>query len=76
MSKEVARAAWNSTYEKGLVDVLHDYKDNPKLKGQNGWNSEGWKCITAKFNERFSWLISQNNNYKRRRKNLNQAIKQ
>ena len=54
MSKEVARAAWNSTYEKGLVDVLHDYKDNPKLKGQNGWNSEGWKCITAKFNERFS----------------------
>jgi hypothetical protein len=52
MSKEVARAAWNSTYEKGLVDVLHDY--NPKLKGQNGWNSEGWRCITAKFNERFS----------------------
>jgi hypothetical protein len=54
MSKEVARAAWNLTYEKGLVDVLHDYKDNPKLKGQNGWNSEGWRCITAKFNERFS----------------------
>ncbi|XP_062191281.1 uncharacterized protein LOC133895107 [Phragmites australis] len=53
MSKEVARAAWNSTYEKCLVDILHDHNNNPKFKGQNGWVSEGWRSITIKFNERF-----------------------
>ena len=53
MSKEVSRAAWNSTYEKGLVDILHDHNNNPKFKGQNGWVSEGWRSITIKFNERF-----------------------
>ncbi|KAF8776227.1 hypothetical protein HU200_003737 [Digitaria exilis] len=54
MSGDAARAAWNSTYEKGLVEILHEYKDNPKYKDQNGWVLEGWKIITTKFNERFS----------------------
>lgn len=40
-------------YEKGLVDVMHDHKDNPKFKGQNGWNRDGWNNITTKFNEKF-----------------------
>ena len=53
MSGDVSRAAWNSTYEKGLVEILHVYKDNPKYKGQNGWAIEGWRIITTKFNERF-----------------------
>nr|TKW34162.1 hypothetical protein SEVIR_2G286300v2 [Setaria viridis] len=35
MAGEADRAAWNSTYEKGLVEILHNYKDNPKYKGQN-----------------------------------------
>lgn len=26
---------------------------NPKYKGQNSWSSEGWRIITAKFNESF-----------------------
>uniref|UniRef100_K4A1A0 Myb/SANT-like domain-containing protein n=1 Tax=Setaria italica TaxID=4555 RepID=K4A1A0_SETIT len=38
---------------KGLVEILHDYKDNPKYKGQNGWVSEGGRIITSKFNEKF-----------------------
>ena len=53
MSGDVSRAAWNSAYEKGLVEILHEYKDNPKYKGQNGWSSEGWRIIIAKFNESF-----------------------
>jgi hypothetical protein len=44
---------WNNVYEKGLVDVMHDHKDNPKFKGQNGWNRDGWNSITTKFNEKF-----------------------
>jgi hypothetical protein len=40
-------------YEKGLVDVMHDHKDNPKFKGQNGWNRGRWNSITTKFNEKF-----------------------
>ena len=40
---------WNNVYEKGLVDVMHDHKDNPKFKGQNGWNRDGWNSITTKF---------------------------
>ena len=54
MEGEDDRAAWKSTYEKGLVEILHDYKDNPKYKGQNGWVSEGCRIITRKFNEKFS----------------------
>uniref|UniRef100_K3Y1I5 Myb/SANT-like domain-containing protein n=1 Tax=Setaria italica TaxID=4555 RepID=K3Y1I5_SETIT len=50
---EADRAAWNSAYEKGLVEILLDYKDNPKYKDQNGWVSEGCKIITSKFNEKF-----------------------
>jgi hypothetical protein len=23
---------WNNVYEKGLVDVMHDHKDNPNSK--------------------------------------------
>uniref|UniRef100_K3ZZK9 Myb/SANT-like domain-containing protein n=1 Tax=Setaria italica TaxID=4555 RepID=K3ZZK9_SETIT len=53
MAGEVDRAAWNSAYEKGLVEILLDYKDNPKYKCQNGWVSEGWRIITSKFNEKF-----------------------
>jgi hypothetical protein len=26
---------WNNVYEKGLVDVMHDHKDNPNFKGKN-----------------------------------------
>jgi hypothetical protein len=75
MSKEFARAAWNSTYEKGLVDVLHDYKDNPKLKVKmNGIQRHGSVALLSLMKGSL-WLISQNNNYKRRIKNLNQAIK-
>jgi hypothetical protein len=44
---------WNNVYEKGLVDVMHDHKDNPKFKGQKGWNRDGWNSITTKFNEKF-----------------------
>ncbi|WVZ51504.1 hypothetical protein U9M48_002648, partial [Paspalum notatum var. saurae] len=44
---------WNVMYEKGLIDVMHDHKDNPKFKGQNGWNHDGWISITTKFNEKF-----------------------
>jgi hypothetical protein len=53
ISGDVSRAAWNSAYEKGLVEILHVYKDNPKYKGQIGWVSEGRRIITTKFNERF-----------------------
>jgi hypothetical protein len=34
MEKNVSRAAWNTVYEKGLVDVLLEHKDNPKFKSQ------------------------------------------
>ncbi|XP_022680059.1 uncharacterized protein LOC111256395 [Setaria italica] len=53
MAGEADRAAWNSAYEKCLVEILLDYKDNPKYKGQNGWVLEGWRVITSKFNEKF-----------------------
>ena len=53
MAGDIGRAAWNSMYERGLVDILHVYKDNAKYRGQNGWVSKGWKIITTKFNERF-----------------------
>ncbi|ONM19266.1 hypothetical protein ZEAMMB73_Zm00001d004595 [Zea mays] len=53
MAKNVSRAAWNTVYEKGLVDVLLEHKDNPKFKSQNGWTAEGWNSITNKFNERY-----------------------
>nr|XP_034573494.1 disheveled-associated activator of morphogenesis 2-like [Setaria viridis] len=53
MAGEADRAAWNSAYEKDLVEILLDYKDNPKYKGQNSWISEGWRIITSKFNEKF-----------------------
>jgi hypothetical protein len=75
MSKEVARAVWNSTYEKGLVDLLHDYKDNTKLKVKmDGIRRDGSVAVLSLMKGSL-WLISQNNNYKRRIKNLNQAIK-
>lgn len=44
---------WNVVYEKGLIDVMYDHKDNPKFKGQNGWSREGWNSITTKFNEKY-----------------------
>jgi hypothetical protein len=52
-SFEKKRMIWNNVYEKGLVDVMHDHKDNPKFKGQNGWNRDGWNNITTKFNGKF-----------------------
>lgn len=48
MSKE--RAAWNYRYEKGLVDIM---KDHVNIRGQNGWNVEGWRSMSEKFNEMF-----------------------
>jgi hypothetical protein len=53
MVKNVSRAAWNTVYEKGLVDMLLEHKDNPKFKSQNGLTAEGWNTITNKFNERY-----------------------
>nr|TKW33741.1 hypothetical protein SEVIR_2G259700v2 [Setaria viridis] len=53
MAREADRTAWNSAYEKDFVEILLDYKDNPKYKCQNGWVSEGWRIITSKFNEKF-----------------------
>ncbi|WVZ99640.1 hypothetical protein U9M48_044906 [Paspalum notatum var. saurae] len=47
-SSDGSTMIWNVVYEKGLIDVMYDHKDNPKFKGQNGWNS-----ITTKFNEKF-----------------------
>jgi hypothetical protein len=54
MAKNVSREAWNTVYEKGLVDVLLEHKDKPKFKSQNGWTVEGWNSITNKVNERYS----------------------
>jgi hypothetical protein len=51
--KEFSREAWNTMYEKGLVDVLLEHKDIPKFKSQNGWTAEGWSSITNKFNETY-----------------------
>jgi hypothetical protein len=53
MVKNVSSAAWNTVYEKGLVDMLLEHKDNPKFKSQNGLTAEGWNTITNKFNERY-----------------------
>ncbi|CAO2199911.1 unnamed protein product [Urochloa humidicola] len=47
------RATWTFTYEKGLVDTMKELINVPMLRGQNGWNAEGWRSITSKFNERF-----------------------
>jgi hypothetical protein len=53
MANNVSRAACNTVYEKGLVNVLLEHNDNPKFKSQNGWTTEGWNTITNKFNERY-----------------------
>ncbi|CAL5000730.1 unnamed protein product [Urochloa decumbens] len=47
------RATWTFTYEKGLVDIMKELVNIPTLRGQNGWNAEGWRSIVNKFNERF-----------------------
>jgi hypothetical protein len=46
------RAKWSSKYEKGLVDVLSQYKTS-HYRGQNGWSSEGWRRIAQDFNQQF-----------------------
>ncbi|TVU27996.1 hypothetical protein EJB05_19502 [Eragrostis curvula] len=53
MSEQSARAAWSFAYEKGLVDILSELKNDARFKGQNGWTSEGWKTAHAKFNQQF-----------------------
>ncbi|XP_006656971.2 uncharacterized protein LOC102701736 [Oryza brachyantha] len=52
MSREGGRASWNSALEKGLIDILHDH-NLPRFRAQNAWNTEGWRSITSKFNEKF-----------------------
>ncbi|KAJ1274920.1 hypothetical protein BS78_05G096300 [Paspalum vaginatum] len=51
MSNDAPRANWNPIYEKGLVNILLEYKVNSRIKTQNGWTTEGWRMIAAKFNE-------------------------
>uniref|UniRef100_A0ACD5U200 Uncharacterized protein n=1 Tax=Avena sativa TaxID=4498 RepID=A0ACD5U200_AVESA len=46
------RARWTSQYEKGLVDVLTEYKFS-HYRGQNGWTSEGWNQIVKDLNDHF-----------------------
>ena len=53
MADEASRANWNFLYEKGLIEVLTEHKVDTRCKGQNGWNSDGWRSITCKFNEKF-----------------------
>jgi hypothetical protein len=53
MAKEGSRASWNTMYERGLVDILLEHAHNPKFKGRDGWVTEGWRSITAKFNDVF-----------------------
>lgn len=53
MSEEALRANWNFLYKKGLVEILTEHKVDTRFKGQNGWNSEGWKSIHRKFSEKF-----------------------
>ena len=52
MVKETSRASWGLSYEKGLVDILVEH-NVPIYRGQNGWVAEGWRSITAKFNQKF-----------------------
>jgi hypothetical protein len=40
-------------YERGLVDILLEHAHNLKFKGWNGWVTEGWRSITAMFNDAF-----------------------
>jgi hypothetical protein len=53
MAKEGSRASWNTMDERGLVDILLEHAHNPKFKGRDGWVTEGWRNITAKFNDVF-----------------------
>ncbi|TVU17291.1 hypothetical protein EJB05_33312, partial [Eragrostis curvula] len=46
------RARWTSRYEKGLVDILNEYRLS-HYRGQNGWSSEGWNKIAKDFNRHF-----------------------
>ncbi|CAM0883347.1 unnamed protein product [Alopecurus aequalis] len=46
------RAKWTGKYEKGLVDVLLEYKGS-QYRGQNGWCTEGWNRIVRDVNRLF-----------------------
>jgi hypothetical protein len=46
-----ARAYWNATLEKSLVDILHEHNNNYN-RGDNGWNSEGWNKMVKEFHNR------------------------
>uniref|UniRef100_A0ACD5WGX4 Uncharacterized protein n=1 Tax=Avena sativa TaxID=4498 RepID=A0ACD5WGX4_AVESA len=52
MVKETSRASWAHTYERALVDILVEH-NVPTYRGQNGWLAQGWRSITAKFNQKF-----------------------
>lgn len=54
MSTERIRASWNSTLEKGLVDILHEH-NQPRFQAQNAWIPDGWRSIVNKFNEMFPY---------------------
>jgi hypothetical protein len=46
-----ARAYWNATLEKSLVDILHEHNNNYN-RGDDGWNSEGWNKMVKEFHNR------------------------
>ncbi|KAM0925831.1 hypothetical protein ACQ4PT_003973 [Festuca glaucescens] len=46
------RAKWTGKYEKGLVDVLLEYKGS-QYRGENGWYTEGWNRIVRDVNKLF-----------------------
>ena len=52
---QAQRAKWTTKYEKGLVDILTEYKGT-HYRGQNGWCTEGWNRIVKDFNNRFPEL--------------------
>ncbi|RCV43180.1 hypothetical protein SETIT_9G274500v2 [Setaria italica] len=45
------RADWNPTFEKSLVEILHEYKDSG-YRSDNGWNTEGWNKMVKEFHLR------------------------
>ncbi|XP_020401577.1 uncharacterized protein [Zea mays] len=53
--KEKLRAAWNSTLEKTLVDLLHEHK-TADYRGQNGWTTEAWNKIVKEFHQREQYV--------------------
>ncbi|XP_020394824.1 uncharacterized protein [Zea mays] len=53
--KEKLRAAWNSTLEKTLVDLLHEHK-TADYRGSNGWTTEAWNKIVKEFHQREQYV--------------------